>query len=127
MARWQAQYFVFSCRTLAAFSNKAGIVQENVRLFRNAAFGHLQLRICPNRKTEHGKERYKKLKQTLKDAGYRLDTEAAKNLLKAVSQAATGEPTSHTQWLSLYDLSQKSLKLWLLGEFGKDPIEIKVK
>lgn len=78
-------------------------------------------------KSNHGKERYDKMRQKLDGCSYVLSASDARQLLEDVSQEATGKPTSHTQWSSLYDLTNKSLKLWLLREFGKTPMEIKVK
>ena len=41
-------------------------------------------------------------------------------LLEAVAQAPTEELTSQTQWSSLYNLSEKTLRLAILREFGKE-------
>lgn len=41
-------------------------------------------------------------------------------LLKAVSQPPTMELTSQTQWSSLYDLTNKSLRLTILREYARE-------
>ena len=40
------------------------------------------------------------------------------DLLEAVSQPPTAELTSQTQWSSLYNLTEKTLKLAILREYG---------
>lgn len=75
-------------------------------------------------KSQHGKKRYDTMMEALKAADFRVTATEAAALLKAVAQPATGQPTSHTQWSSLYDLSSRSLKLWLLGDFDGQPLEI---
>ena len=47
-------------------------------------------------------------------------------LLSAVSQPPTEELTSQTQWSAVYNLTEKSLKLAILREYGKE-YDFKVK
>lgn len=69
----------------------------------------------------HGKTRYFDLKQTLEDNNYALKANDAMSLLEKVSQKANpDDPTSFTQWSALYNLSQKSIRLALLREYGKE-------
>ena len=42
------------------------------------------------------------------------------DLLKAVSQPPTEELTSQTQWSSLYNLTERTLRLSILREYGKE-------
>lgn len=71
-------------------------------------------------KSEHGKDRYNTLEQKICSSQFSLGFDAAKKLLDDVSQAPNlDKPTSHTQWSSLYDLSQKKLTLYLLRDFNK--------
>lgn len=69
-------------------------------------------------KSEHGKDRYEKMLRALWNYDFKTNTYEAVNLLDAVSQAPnTKDPTSHTQWSSLYNLTNKTLTLYLLREF----------
>ena len=79
-------------------------------------------------KSDHGKDRYEKLARTLFNANFSLDMHGVVNLLDQVSQAPNVKvPTSHTQWSSIYNLSQKKLSLYLLREYyGVDAFEFDV-
>ena len=66
----------------------------------------------------HGLDRYNTLKNTLYHTGYQLSEEEAMQLLFYVSQAPTEDFTSQTQWSSLYNLSDRSLTLAILREYG---------
>lgn len=71
--------------------------------------------------SEHGKARYETLKNVLATKGYSLKPDDAMALLKAVSQPpSTGDPTSQTQWSALYNLSDKSVRLSILRQYGTE-------
>lgn len=58
--------------------------------------------------SNHGKTRYDIMEFVLKQNSNQLSEEGAMNLLNGVSQAETpGNPTSHTQWSVVYNLSQR--------------------
>lgn len=76
--------------------------------------------------SEHGKVRYETMRNTLSEKNYTLNNNEAMDLLEAVSQPPTEELTSQTQWSSLYNLTEKTLKLAILREYGKK-YEFKVK
>ena len=42
------------------------------------------------------------------------------HLLESVSQPPTEELTSQTQWSALYNLTEKTLRLSILREYGKE-------
>ena len=63
--------------------------------------------------------RYDTLRNTLRANNYVLKAADAMPLLQAVSQPPTEELTSQTQWSALYDLSEKTLRLSILREYGK--------
>ena len=68
----------------------------------------------------HGKERYWTLRNCLARNNYCLDSEQAMSLLHAVSQPVDlTNITSQTQWSCLYNLSEKTLRLAILREYGK--------
>lgn len=69
--------------------------------------------------SEHGKWRYDSLRVNLSAAKYSLSEDSAMKLLETVSQPPTEEITSQTQWSALYNLSQKSVRLAILREYGK--------
>lgn len=69
--------------------------------------------------SKHGKARYDTLRNTLRANNYVLKAADAMPLLQAVSQPPTEELTSQTQWSALYDLSEKTLRLSILREYGK--------
>ena len=55
-----------------------------------------------------GKTRYDMMEFVIKQNNNQLSEEGAMNLLNGVSQAETpGNPTSHTQWSVVYNLSQR--------------------
>ena len=55
-----------------------------------------------------GKTRYDMMEFVIKQNSNQLSEEGAMNLLNGVSQAETpGNPTSHTQWSVVYNLSQR--------------------
>ena len=66
----------------------------------------------------HGLNRYNTLQNTLSHAGYQLGVQEAMQLLNYVSQPPTEDFTSQTQWSSLYNLSDRSLSLAILREYG---------
>ena len=70
--------------------------------------------------SSHGKDRYETLRSTLFTNNYSLDEDQAMDLLEAVSQAPTEELTSQTQWSSLYNLTEKTLRLTILREYAKE-------
>ncbi|MGN0006514.1 MAG: carcinine hydrolase/isopenicillin-N N-acyltransferase family protein [Alistipes sp.] len=70
--------------------------------------------------SSHGKDRYETMRKTLLDKKYALTAKEAMELLSAVSQPPTEELTSQTQWSSMYNLTEKSLKLAILREYGKE-------
>lgn len=58
--------------------------------------------------SNHGKTRYDMMEFVIKQNSNQLSEEGAMNLLNGVSQAETpGNPTSHTQWSVVYNLSQR--------------------
>ncbi|MGN8725504.1 carcinine hydrolase/isopenicillin-N N-acyltransferase family protein [Segatella copri] len=69
--------------------------------------------------SKHGKVRYDTLRNTLRANNYVLKAADAMPLLQAVSQPPTEELTSQTQWSALYGLSEKTLRLSILREYGK--------
>lgn len=74
--------------------------------------------------SERGKWRYNTMKETLKMNAYKLTEDQAMGLLKAVATDANPtDPTSHTQWSSLYNLTQKSLDIAILKEYGKEEVQ----
>lgn len=70
--------------------------------------------------SEHGKGRYETMRKTLHENNYTLGEAKAMVLLDSVSQPPTEELTSQTQWSSLYNLSEKTLRLTILREYGKE-------
>ena len=70
--------------------------------------------------SDHGKERYWKIRNKLAENNYKLSSDGAMSLLSDVSQPADLQNiTSQTQWSCLYNLSEKSLRLAILREYGK--------
>ena len=70
--------------------------------------------------SEHGKERYWKIRNKLAENNYLLSSDGAMSLLSDVSQPADlNNITSQTQWSCLYNLSEKSLRLAILRDYGK--------
>ncbi len=71
--------------------------------------------------SEHGKTRYFNMRTALLDNNYKLSSSGAMSLLSLVSQEpAEDDPTSFTQWSALYDLTEKSVRLAILREYGKE-------
>lgn len=70
--------------------------------------------------SEHGRDRYNKLRDTLQVKSYHLTEAEAMDLLKNVSQAPDPNlPTSFTQWSSLYNLSRRTLELCILRDYDR--------
>lgn len=70
--------------------------------------------------SNHGRDRYNTLRDTLTFNSYKLTEQQAKNLLKAVSQDSDpSKPTSHTQWSNVYNLSQRTVKTAILQEYER--------
>ena len=67
----------------------------------------------------HGRDRYETLRTNLAANNYTLASDEAMSLLQKVSQPPTGDITSQTQWSCLYNLSEKTLRLAILREYGK--------
>lgn len=71
--------------------------------------------------SNHGKTRYFDMRSTLMGHRYALNQKEAMSLLNLVSQEANeSDPTSFTQWSALYNLSEKTVRLALLREYGKE-------
>lgn len=68
----------------------------------------------------HGLWRYDSLKTSLSAKSYSLTSDEAMNLLKKVSQAPSDEITSQTQWSTIFNLSQRSLRVALLRDYAKE-------
>ena len=70
--------------------------------------------------SDHGKDRYWTIRNNLAKNNYELSADGAMSLLSDVSQPADLKNiTSQTQWSCLYNLSEKSLRLALLRDYGK--------
>lgn len=69
--------------------------------------------------SSHGKDRYFNMRDTLLNNGYALTEKQAWSLLETVAQAPTEAITSQTQWSSLYNLSEKSLRISFLRNYSK--------
>ena len=70
--------------------------------------------------TDHGRWRYDKMRETLKLNAYKLTPEQGMQLLGDVAtDVDINEPTSHTQWSSLYNLSSRTLDVAILKEYDK--------
>ena len=73
--------------------------------------------------SDHGKHRYNILKTNVDACKARMTPTEAMILLQAVSQEPnTDDPTSHTQWSSLYDLTTKTLRLSILREYDEEKL-----
>lgn len=68
----------------------------------------------------HGKDRYWTLRDTLAAHDYKLTDSQAWQLLQAVAQPPTADFTSQTQWSALYNLTEKTMRLAILREYGKE-------
>ena len=70
--------------------------------------------------SDHGKDRYWTIRNNLAKNNYELSADGAMSLLSDVSQPADLKNiTSQTQWSCLYNLSEKSLRLAILRDYGK--------
>lgn len=70
--------------------------------------------------SDHGKKRYFDMRDNLLANNYVLSSSAAMSLLKLVSQEPNeDDPTSFTQWSEVFNLTEKSLRLSILREYGK--------
>lgn len=70
--------------------------------------------------SDHGRDRYNILRDTMKFHSYKLTEEQAVSLLKAVSQSADpAKPTSHTQWTNIYNMSNRTVKAAILQKYDK--------
>jgi len=70
--------------------------------------------------SDHGRDRYNTLRDTMKFHSYKLTEEQAVSLLKAVSQDSDPQkPTSHTQWTNVYNMSDRTVRTAILQEYGK--------
>lgn len=78
--------------------------------------------------SDHGKKRYEDMQYALWNKNFSLTSAETLNLLDKVSQTPNiSDPTSHTQWTSIYNLTQKKLTLYLLREYyGVQPLEFEV-
>lgn len=70
--------------------------------------------------SNHGKARYETMRNALLAKRYTLKEDDAMNLLRAVSQPPTEEYTSQTQWSSLYNLTDRTLRLCILRDYAKE-------
>ena len=70
--------------------------------------------------SDHGKDRYETMRNTLLANNYTLKEDDAMKLLRNVSQPPTEELTSQTQWSSFYNLTERTLRLCILREYGKE-------
>ena len=59
------------------------------------------------------------MRSTLQDQNYSLSDSEAMNLLQSVAQTPGEELTSMTQWSAVYNLTEKSMRLAILREYGK--------
>lgn len=69
--------------------------------------------------SNHGKKRYFDMREKLLNNNYALKTEDAWSLLDIVSQPPTDEITSQTQWSSLFNLTEKTLRISFLRNYSK--------
>jgi len=70
--------------------------------------------------SDHGRDRYNTLRDTMQFHSYKLTEEQAVSLLKAVSQDPNPmDPTSHTQWSNVYNMSKRTVKTAILQQYGK--------
>lgn len=67
----------------------------------------------------HGRKRYDTMRSTLADQNYSLSGSEAMNLLQSVAQTPGEELTSMTQWSAVYNLTEKSVRLAILRDYGK--------
>ena len=60
------------------------------------------------------------MRNALQANNYTLSEDDAMTLLKNVSQPPTEEITSMTQWSSMYNLTEKTLRLSILREYADE-------
>lgn len=70
--------------------------------------------------SNHGKARYETMRNALLAKRYTLKEDDAMALLRSVSQPPTEEYTSQTQWSSLYNLTERTLRLCILRDYAKE-------
>lgn len=70
--------------------------------------------------SNHGKDRYWTLRSTLAANNYKLNNGQAWQLLQSVAQPPTEDYTSQTQWSALFNLTEKTMRLAILREYGKE-------
>lgn len=71
-------------------------------------------------KSDHGKERYRILREQLSKYAYRLNATQGMGLLAQVAQGPEDSKlsTGFTQWSEIYDLTKKCVALSVLREYG---------
>lgn len=70
--------------------------------------------------SDHGKWRYDSLRNALAVKKYSLTSDEAMGLLNTVSQPPTDDITSQTQWSTVFNLSQRSLRVALLRDYARE-------
>ncbi len=70
--------------------------------------------------SDHGRDRYNIIRDSMRFYSYKLTEKQAVSLLKAVSQDPDPQkPTSHTQWSNVYNMSRRTVKTAILQEYEK--------
>jgi len=70
--------------------------------------------------SQHGRDRYNILRDTLKTYNYTLTEPQSKSLLAAVAQSPNPQDlTSHTQWSNVYNLSKRTVKCAVLQKYER--------
>ena len=70
--------------------------------------------------SDHGKQRYDIMKQSLKEYSYRPTFEQGMELMTKVAQGPESQlSTGFTQWSEIYDLTKKHVTMSILREWGK--------
>ncbi|MCQ2303007.1 MAG: linear amide C-N hydrolase [Bacteroidales bacterium] len=67
----------------------------------------------------HGSDRYEKVRDVYEAKNGVFTEEEAMQLLKEVSQTATAEKTSNTQWSAVYNLTKKTVKICMARDYDK--------
>lgn len=67
----------------------------------------------------HGFDRYGKVKDFFEAKNGVFTEEEAMQLLKDVSQTATAEKTSNTQWSAVYNLTKKTVRICMARDYDK--------
>ena len=72
-------------------------------------------------RSDHGKERYDKLRSGLLGYNYKATPAQAKGLLQIVAQGPNGSQasTGFTQWSEVYNLSKRTVSMSIRREWGK--------